>query len=502
MSRDLARAQHLLQLGRFDEASKLLGRHLAQSPDDAEALCLMALATLELDQIDEAVRFIRTAVIASPDDAFTRCVECRVHLRRGMLDEAEASAREAIRIDPNDADGHAALGMVMLRRKRWQAALDAANEGLRIEPEDDASGSVRAMALNHLGAPEAAKRTLEGQLARDPDDAHTHASLGWTHLHARDYDQAEQHFRDALRLDPNLEWAREGVVEALRARHWFYRPVLRFFLWLQGLDSRMQVGLMFGGWVLYRLAANHMEGDSITAWLMTGAVVLYLVFVVLTWFAEPIVDALLSLSPLGRFALKPKERLQALTIVGMLIVGGASVAIGLQSDDPSVLTPFGLVILLTTLPLKLTFGVRERKARTGMAMYTAGVALVGTVALILMVQTYAPRAELRPFFDEADALREEGVALEARREELGLGDAGSPDGNGADLVDFASRRDSWRRRMADLEERAVAEGVLERVEELRDLDSRVSTLFLVLGIASFFVSQFVAAALVKRARST
>ncbi|MDB5311521.1 MAG: tetratricopeptide repeat protein [Gemmataceae bacterium] len=46
---------------------------------------------------------------------------------------------------------------------------------------------------------------------------------GWALLHARQPAEALTHFREALRLDPTNEWARDGLIEALKARYWVYR---------------------------------------------------------------------------------------------------------------------------------------------------------------------------------------------------------------------------------------------------------------------------------------
>ena len=52
------------------------------------------------------------------------------------------------------------------------------------------------------------------------------------------YPQAMEHFREALRLEPDMEWARLGVVETLKAKRVLYRPVLWYFLWISKFSSR------------------------------------------------------------------------------------------------------------------------------------------------------------------------------------------------------------------------------------------------------------------------
>jgi hypothetical protein len=55
-----------------------------------------------------------------------------------------------------------------------------------------------------------------------------------------------EHFREALRREPNLEWVRQGIVEALEVRHWLYRQIPRYFLWMSRLGRHAQWGVLLG----------------------------------------------------------------------------------------------------------------------------------------------------------------------------------------------------------------------------------------------------------------
>ena len=90
----------------------------------------------------------------------------------------------------------------------------------------------------------------------------THANQGWALLHRGNYQRALEHFREALRIDPELDWARAGIVEALKAHHFIYRQMLRFFLWI-GRQARVAqwviiLGILFGP----RMLATHRPRKS------------------------------------------------------------------------------------------------------------------------------------------------------------------------------------------------------------------------------------------------
>src|SRR6185295_5916341 len=76
---------------------------------------------------------------------------------------------------------------------------------------------------------------------------------GWALLHAGDAKRALEHFREALRLDPELEFARAGVVEALKARNPIYRVMLLYFLWMARLSGRTRWGIILGGYFGFRM---------------------------------------------------------------------------------------------------------------------------------------------------------------------------------------------------------------------------------------------------------
>ena len=40
----------------------------------------------------------------------------------------------------------------------------------------------------------------------------------WALIEQGEHEQAMEHFREALRLNPQLDWARQGIVEAMKAR--------------------------------------------------------------------------------------------------------------------------------------------------------------------------------------------------------------------------------------------------------------------------------------------
>src|SRR5262249_35174190 len=159
---------------------------------------------------------------------------------------------------------------------------------------------LRAIAMVKLGRRAEAGATIDAALARNPDNALTHANQGWTLLEKGKPKQALEHFREALRLDPENEWARQGIVEALQARNVIYAVMLKYFLWMSRFSNRAQWGIILGAYFGNRLlsALAHSNPD-LAPWILPLRI-LYVCFALMTWMASPFFNLLLRINRFGR----------------------------------------------------------------------------------------------------------------------------------------------------------------------------------------------------------
>src|SRR5690606_22813560 len=149
---------------------------------------------------------------------------------------------------------------IRFRQERWDDAVQAADAGLAIEPQDTDCLNLRSLALTKLGRGKEATASVEASLAHDPNNPYTHQAIGFAKLHQGDAKQALVHFQEALRRDPTLDGARQGLVEALKAGNPIYRTVLGWFLWLERFEPQRRTQILIGIWiatmVLRRLLAK------------------------------------------------------------------------------------------------------------------------------------------------------------------------------------------------------------------------------------------------------
>lgn len=358
MSLHLQRARLLFQQNRNELAEAELRQALADDPNASEPHALLALCLLRRKEWEDATREARHAIHLAPDVAYNHYVLACVLSRRHREDEAELAIQEAIRLDPFDADYFALLSSLHFDRSRWADSLAAAEQGLAIEADHVQCTNRRAMALVKLGRQAEAGRTLDVALARAPEDALSHANMGWTLLEQRQPEKAMEHFRESLRLNPNLKWARQGIVESMKARHFLYRWLLSFFFWMSRFDTRTQwmivIGFLVGRIVLARVT----QAVPALAPLYWPIVIGYLIFAILTWIASPLFNLVLRLNRFGRLALSREEtiasNLLAACLIAAFLVASIPTIWSLAKGQPIDVDFLGAAIVIFALSLPVT----------------------------------------------------------------------------------------------------------------------------------------------------
>jgi tetratricopeptide (TPR) repeat protein len=404
MSPHLQRAYLLYDQRRYDLAEKEVGQALLSEPNDARSLALLALCLLEQEKFTEATQRAQEAVGNAPDESFSHYTLARVWIERNYLDQAEPEIHAALAIDPHFPHYHVTLGLIHYRRSAWPLALAAAENALSLKPDHADAVSLRTEALRKLGRKDAAREHLHEQLARDPDDPYTHVGLGWNYLEKGNRDKAMEHFREALRLDPELDWAREGVVETLKSKSRFYRGVMKYFFWISRFSPQVQLGLMVGLFIGYRVLVGILADQPQLAPLFWSVVVGYGVFVFSTWFARPLSNLLLLPHPFGRLALSRDDRWSA-SWVGIALASGVAlvvIAAVWRSDRTFLIAFHGASAAFTVMCTFSTFAPWPRHA---MLVYMAIVlALAGTSISMLLFQTAIHEASPELFEKAASVL--------------------------------------------------------------------------------------------------
>ncbi len=282
------RARVLVDQGRYELAERELAQVLAANPDHASAHALLAICLSQKGNTVAATQAIQRAIALSPSFSGFHYIYAGILNQQGKLAEAKSAIAEALRLDPEDADYYARLANIQYDQNKYTEVVQAAAQGLSLDAEHIGCMNLRLLALMQLGQLSAAEQEVEVALANAPENPFSYGIKGWVLLHQNRIPEAMASFREALRLYPQFEWARKGLLEALKARNGLYRLILRFDLWRSRMNNAQRVGL-----ILLLLIPQ-------------TRIFLLLLFLSLL-LLRPLFTALLWLDPYGRLALTQQE---------------------------------------------------------------------------------------------------------------------------------------------------------------------------------------------------
>ncbi len=385
-SQHTERARILLGQARYEMAERELREAASQNPDDPLVHALLAIAlTHQEGKRDAALYEGRMAVHLAPDFPYAHYVLAHVYSDQNKLREAEAAVREAIRLNADDADYYALLSSVTYQQSRWQDARTAAETALSLEADHVGAANLRAMTLVKLGLRDEAQNALVGALSHDPDNALTHANRGWATLERGNHAEAMGYFKEALRLEPENDWARQGILESLRARNPIYRVMLRYFFWMAKLPPQVQWGVIVGGWFGQRFVREAADRNPALKPFLYPLLGLYFLFVFLTWTAKPLFNLLLRLDKFGRLTLSRDQIIASNWVGGCLLVAVVCAALSFPLGSPALFLTAGAALLLL-IPVSGTFSAQNKTSRLLLALWTGalGAAALACVALFAM----------------------------------------------------------------------------------------------------------------------
>lgn len=380
MSAHLERARLLLAQSRPADAEREALAALALEPGNPNALAILALSRVNLRKPDAAIAAATEAVGIAPDHAYFHYVHAFVLHQAQDQRKAFVAIQEALRLDPHDADFFSLLAAIEIARSRWSEALAAAEQALAINAEHVEAANLRAMALIGLGRKDEAMQTVDFALQREPDNAMSHSNQGWNCLHKNDPKAAQVHFREALRLDPELDHARTGLLEALKARNPIYRGMLAYFMWIGRQSAKFQWAFVFGTLLLFRVV-QRLPDLHPGFWVLVG---LGYLFIYLSWTAVPMFNLLLRLDRFGRYVLTADQRMGSnwfgLTLLAS--IGCFIASIFIAAPWPLVA---GFMCLALTICVSATF-LRTEKHRLILGVATLALAAIGAYACHLTYQ--------------------------------------------------------------------------------------------------------------------
>jgi len=346
----LQRAQMLLQTDRINEAEKELRAALADMPEFAHAHGLLAICLSRRLKHEVALQEAKTAISLDPGQALFHYfyAECLVRAKR--LDDARLVVERAISLDPYDADYYYMRAAIELEKNERNTARDTLMQALAIDPEHDDSFALLARVQAVLGETGDAVHLARRAVQNRPESSYAHISRGYSLLYAGLAKESFDAFREALRLDPNNESARSGLIEALKIHNVFYRCLFQMFATMSRLSAQYQWALIIGFIIGYNVLRGILNQMPVLAPVIVPLMILYLLFCFFTWVADPIIYSTLWFSRWGRMAMTLREKMVGIISV---LLGTASVScfVALFQTGQDFLFPLAFGFLYLLLPI-------------------------------------------------------------------------------------------------------------------------------------------------------
>lgn len=335
---------------RWEAALAEYEKHIAEYPEDSTALAMMALCYMELEIYGTASELASSAIAANPGDAYPYYVNSLIFRERNLREDAVRAIDSALELSPMNPDFLVARARLYLDEAQWLQASDLAAGALEDTPFHIGALSVRAEALVRLGQLDEAEALLHSAIEQEPENEYLIGQLGWFSLRKSDHKEALAYFQAALRIDPELETAREGLMQALRSQYPLYGILLRYFFWMNRHSVEIQRQISTATFFLVRLLRMLVEKNPRLAVVIGPLLVVWRMFSYLSWTARAATTLLLRLHPYARDLVEEDEKFES-SLVGLCWLGAALVAAYNYFVDPFTNIGRVGVPVFMTLPL-------------------------------------------------------------------------------------------------------------------------------------------------------
>ena len=230
--------RRLLQKGEYQEAMIEYQEALRINPRDVDTLVFLGNTLLNQGKADEAFSYYERALEINPDNPEAHVNLAVILANRGRTEEAIEHDRKALQLNPKLLGARLNLAVGLVRIGRFEEALEHYRQALVINPNQPLTHINLAIALTALGKTnEASEQYIEaatavnkhvdtllqqgrvpeaiGQLTeathRIPDNAQAHCRLAGLLARQGRREEAKSHFLEALRIQPGLKEAEQGL---------------------------------------------------------------------------------------------------------------------------------------------------------------------------------------------------------------------------------------------------------------------------------------------------
>lgn len=378
--RYLSDGKVLLEVKRYDEALECLREAMGLDPTNPEAFFLSAIAKIRQNKLDEALDFLNEAILLDPQEPVSHAYRALIYADLDRPKEALKGADIAIGLNPQLSIAHLAKAEANIRLKQWNKALEAAETSLSLDPENDACAYALAAAKQALGMDKDAEKLM---LLSNPDSPYSHLNMGILNLRGGDHTEAEKNFLEALRLDPNLVEARNGLLRSFQCRSRIYRLFHRFSSYLEAIQSKWRWSMLIGIYLSFRLIGYIARAAHPLAGAFVG--LLFFMYLFWIWLSNGIGLFIVWLDKSARKVLYRSEIAEGIVVIFGIVAGLSTLLTGATLGSES-LGYCGLAWLFGAIPAGMTF---TNPSRLGQFVFGSIMAASFVFGLVLPLAAFS-----------------------------------------------------------------------------------------------------------------
>ena len=325
-------------------------RGLERVPGDPDCYLILALNFGRLKQKKKVRECLEAAWNNGADEGSFHYYNAVTSGLLGDSTKMDVEILQALKHSPENAQYRCYYGMILKSKRKYKQALEQLEAALAISPNYPGALKAKAEVLTTLGRKQEAQSTGERLLQMLPDNADPHLAAGRVALYQGKVDEAISHYKEALRLNPNSEEAKTGVMNSLRSRF----PLYRWYFAFNAQLARLPVGSGFVIYFVVRLVIELGVADVPIGLRIFGYATAAVVFCILfaRVFLVQVSNLVLLSHPLGRLLLSKHQRAESIWMgssIFLCVVAGIVIALSHQDTGFFLLVDAGLGCLFAGL---------------------------------------------------------------------------------------------------------------------------------------------------------
>lgn len=206
--------QNLVIERKFDEAKALLLEKQKQYSENPEILHQLGFIYMQQNQIQEALDVLKKAIKLAPDSAIIMNHLGTIYRVMEDFDEAENCYKKALELQPNYAEAHNNYGLLFYARQMYKQAEEQYTLALKAKPHFVNVLFNLALTLKAQNDIEGAIGSLLAIFEVQPEHLKAHFLMGTLLIQKKLFEDAEEHFQEVLKREPNDPTVLSGIVNA------------------------------------------------------------------------------------------------------------------------------------------------------------------------------------------------------------------------------------------------------------------------------------------------